>query len=213
MKFRYSCFISYCHGRKDLTKAFIDQLKNSLEDYLELYLDEEVYIDEARLLPGYHYDEALAKAICQSICMIVVYTPRYERHSYCLREYAAMERIERSRRELLGNRANTEVGMIIPVIFRGAKEDLPDRLQKDIHYCDFSKFTTASPNINKNPEYVEQIEKIARVIHEHHMMFENLNEESTDLCNSFALPSEEDVEPWRRSSNGAAPFPGREVEG
>src|SRR5215208_4194003 len=117
MKFKYSCFISYCHGRKDLTKTFIDQLKETLESYLEPWLDEEVYIDEDRLLPGYRYNEALAKAICQSICMIVVYTPKYERHSYCRREFAAMERIERSRKELLDNRADAEVGMIIPVIF------------------------------------------------------------------------------------------------
>ncbi len=213
MKFKYSCFISYCHGRKDLTKTFIDQLKNSLESYLEPYLDEEVYIDEDRLLPGYRYNDALAKAICQSICMVVVYTPRYERHSYCLREYAAMERIEKRRRELLGNRANAEVGMIIPIIFRGAKEGLPDRLKKFIHYCDFSRFTTVSPNINQNQEYVEQIQKIADVIYEHYEMLVNLNEESADLCDSFTLPSEEEVEPWRRSSSGAAPFPGREVEG
>jgi hypothetical protein len=210
MKFKYSCFISYCHGRKDLTKTFIDQLKATLESYLEPYLDEEVYIDDKRLLPGYRFNEALAKAICQSICMIVVYTPKYERHSYCLREFAAMERIEKSRRKLLGGRADAEVGMIIPVIFRGSEEDLPDRLRKVIHYCDFSKFSTVSPDISKNQQYVDEIEKIAKVIHEHYETLVGLDEEITNQCDSFQLPSEEEVEPLRRTI-GTAPFPLREV--
>lgn len=206
MKFKYSCFISYVHGRKDLTKTFIDQLKETLDSYLEPYLDEEVYIDDKRLLPGYHYNEALAKAICQSICMVVVYTPKYERHSYCLREFAAMERIERSRRKLLGDRADAEFGMIIPVIFRGSEEDLPDRLKKVIHHSDFSKFSTVSPKISRNKKYVDEIEKIAKVVHEHYKTFVGLDEKPTNQCDSFEMPSEEEVEPWRRT-NGTAPFP------
>lgn len=91
MPFKYACFISYPHGQYELMKSFIEQLKKALNNYLEPLLDEEVYIDVDRLEPGYHYNEALAKAICQSICMIVVYSPKYERHSYCLREYQAME--------------------------------------------------------------------------------------------------------------------------
>jgi hypothetical protein len=33
-------------------------------------------------MPGYNFDEALFKAICQSICMVVVYSPKYERNLF-----------------------------------------------------------------------------------------------------------------------------------
>ena len=79
MGFRYACFVSYCHGQHELMKGFIDQLKTALKAELELLMNEELYIDEERLSPGYRYNEELARAICQSVCMIVVYSPKYER--------------------------------------------------------------------------------------------------------------------------------------
>src|SRR5690349_8199636 len=102
MPFKYSCFVSYCHGKEDLVKTFIRELKTALKQYLDAYLDEEVYIDEDRLQGGDFYNEKLAEAICQSVCMIVVYTPKYERHPYCLREYAAMEELELKRLQAEG---------------------------------------------------------------------------------------------------------------
>src|SRR5689334_16819835 len=98
MPFKYSCFISYRNGRNDLMRQFINDLEQALKAYIEPWLVEEVYIDRDRLLPGYEYNEALAHAICQSVCMIVVYSPTYQDSSYCLREYAAMERLEEKRR-------------------------------------------------------------------------------------------------------------------
>ena len=67
--FKYACFVSYCHGQYALVKGFIDQFKTALKAELEPFLDEEVFIDEDRLKPGFKYDEALAQAICQSACM------------------------------------------------------------------------------------------------------------------------------------------------
>ena len=92
--FKYACFISYSHGEQELVKGFIDQFKAALKAYLEPWMEEEVYVDVDRLKAGFKYNEALAKAICQSVCMVVVYSPVYERRSYCGREYEAMERLE-----------------------------------------------------------------------------------------------------------------------
>ncbi len=72
----YACFVSYCHGQYDLVKGFIDQLKTALKSELDALMDEELYIDEERLRPGYHYNEELARAICQSVCMVVVVLAR-----------------------------------------------------------------------------------------------------------------------------------------
>src|SRR5690349_15742687 len=130
MGFKYSCFISYRHGQFELTKTFVEQLYTALSGELETMVDKDVgvYIDKQRLLPGYFYNEDLAKAICQSICMLVVYSPSYEESDYCKREFEAMYRLQQQRFGLLGV-ANPESGMIIPVIFRGVLDDLPERMR------------------------------------------------------------------------------------
>jgi hypothetical protein len=51
------------------------------------------------------------------------------------------------RKEILGNRASNEVGMIIPIVLRGLQEGLPDKIRKQRHCVDFSKFSTASMNM------------------------------------------------------------------
>ena len=217
MTLKYSCFISYPHGRTDFTTTFIEQLTETLESYLDPLLDLDdlgVYVDRRRLEPGYLYNEALAEAICQSICMIVVYSPKYRRRSYCLREYAAMERLEQRRREILGDRTENELGMIIPIIFRGEVKKLPAKIRERRHYCDFSKFTTASTNISQNEEYVKEIEKIAQIVYRHYENFENLAESAFGPCDAFELPSEEEVERAWRGSSGRPDqgFPGRAME-
>ena len=145
MAFKHACFISYCHGQHDLIKGFIDQLKSALKAELETLLDEDVYIDEERLKPGYKHEESLTRAICESVCMIVVYSPRYERHEYCMREYEAMVKLEEGRRKLLGP-AGRGRGFIIPVILRGG-DDVPPRIREHLHYADFSRFTLATPRL------------------------------------------------------------------
>jgi hypothetical protein len=209
MAFKYSCFISYCHGQQDLMKIFIDQLKRALKAELEPLLDEEVYIDDERLKPGYLYNEALATAICQSVCMIVVYSPRYERHLYCRREFAGMENLEQGRRQMLGRVAPPR-GFIIPVIFRG-EADLPPRITQGRHYADFSQFTLATTDISRHPEYAAEVRKIAQVIYEHYKAFEAAGANACAPCATFVLPDADAAPPWRAGPQpvGGA-FPGRE---
>src|SRR5262249_19433639 len=149
--FKNACFISYCHGQHELVKTFVDQLKRALEAELDARLDEKVYIDEERLKPGDLYNEALAADICGSVCMIVVYSPRYERHVYCRREFAGMESLEQARRQMLDDKAEPPRGFIIPVVLRG-EADLPERITGRRHYTDFSQFTLATMEIGRHPE-------------------------------------------------------------
>ena len=205
MPFKYACFISYPGTQGQMMKAFIDELKQALRDCIDPYLDEQVYIDKEQLAGGDHFNEALAEAICQSLCMVVVYVPKYERHEYCRREYRAMELLEQQRaaicgRERLGNR-----GMIIPIILRG-DGDLPDRIKKHVHYCNFTKYTTASQNIRNNVDCVAQLEAVAQNVYELYQAFEGL--EVCNDCNTFALPSPADAPPWRPAPP-ISPLPGR----
>jgi hypothetical protein len=210
MAFKYSCFISYCHGQEELMRGFMDQLKRALKAELEPLLDEEVFIDSERLKPGYLYNEALATAICESICMIVVYSPRYERHEYCRREFAGMESLEQARKELLG-RAAPPRGFIIPVIFRGKADDLPQQITQSRHYADFSQFTLAAADITRHPEYAAEIRKIAEVIYDHYKAFERAKANPCVLCETFKLPGAEAAPRWRADSQPVGGFfPGRE---
>jgi hypothetical protein len=195
MAFKHACFISYCHGQHDLIKGFIDQLKSALKAELETLLDEGVYIDEERLKPGYKHEESLARAICESVCMIVVYSPRYLRHEYCVREYEAMRRLEERRRKLLGDAAHGAT-FIIPVVLR-ADDDIMKRVRQHEHYSDFSRFTLATPDIRRNPEYVEEIRKIAQVIYEQYMLFGRAGADPCAACLDFTLPPASEVVSWQ----------------
>lgn len=195
MAFKYACFISYCHGQHDLIKGFIDQLKTALKGELETLLDEELFIDEERLKPGYEYDEALARAICESVCMIVVYSPRYVRHEYCVREYEAMRRLDERRRQLLGPAAHGR-GFIIPIILR-ADDEILARVRQHRHYADFSRFTLATPDMRRNPEYAGEIRKIADVIYEQYQLFRHAASDPCEGCVGFTLPPASDLATWR----------------
>lgn len=191
MPLRYSCFISYCHGEGELMRRFIEDLTVALKSYLEPFFDEEIYIDEERLEPGYHYNEALATALCQSVCMIVVYVPKYERHSYCLREFEAMERIEIRRKKVA--KLGRDKGMIIPIILRGTP---PEKLRSRRQTLDFSKYTTVSPRISRNRKYVEKIDEVAQSIYALFQELKNGGQAVWSNCDEFALPPEQDIQPW-----------------
>jgi TIR domain len=196
MPLLYPCFISYCHGEGKLMRRFIDDLTDALMAYLEPYFDERVYIDEKRLQAGYLYNEALATALCQSVCMVVVYVPKYERHNYCLREYAAMERIETQRKAMIGSRELREKGMIIPIVLRGS-DAVPKKIRDRLQFLDFSKYTTASPTISRNKKYADQIDEVARYIYN---MYKELKDQDVcSGCNDFVLPAETDLQPWQTS--------------
>lgn len=195
MPIRYACFISYPHGQTDLTKRFIDELKTALAEQVEGWQDEQVYLDEERLKPGYKFNESIARAICESVCMIVVYSPRYEKHPYCLREYAAMEQLEAKRLSLIGKPELVDKGMIIPVLFRG-KDYLPEKIGRRIHYLDFENYITPR-SIGGDEKYATQIADLARYIYS---LFHEMEQSNTDVCvdcDQFRLPAEDQVKPWR----------------
>jgi hypothetical protein len=205
----YACFISYCHAQHDLMKNFISQLKNTLKSCLEPYMKEEVFIDEERSSSGYHFNENLAEAICESVCMIVIYCPRYEDSEFCLREYDGMKRIQAKRKALLGSRASSEFDMIIPIVLRG---DPPKIIKDHIHYCDFSAISLPDlDNLNKNPVFVKEIENIAKVISGHRRSFEKAGKNVFGVCREFRLPPISRVS-WRPTGKKAhKEFPGRET--
>jgi hypothetical protein len=196
MPFKYSCFISYCHGQHELMQQFMKELTDALKAYVEPWVGAPVFIDEERLKPGYLFNEALAEALCHSVCMIVVYSPSYEDRPYCLREYAAMEALQEKRFRMMGRTICGDQGMIIPIIFRG-KEFIPPKLKSLIHYANFSKFTLAETGIKNNPPYIKEIEDIATHIYQLHSDLRRWGADNCEDCASFVIPDEAILKSWR----------------
>jgi len=209
MLFKYACFISYVHSKSDkpsMMKEFVDELKLALLDELETIFEEDLFIDQDVLTGGTHFNEALALALCQSFFMVVVYVPKYENHPFCLKEFRAMELLERKRLQIAGRTG--QYGMIVPIVLRGV-EDLPDDIKSRIHYLDFSKYTTASSDIRKNPQYVEQIKQLAKEMGHLYRAFKHLD--PCKDCDQFKLPDDAAITPFRAAGKSPpSPFPGAE---
>jgi hypothetical protein len=186
MAFRYACFISYCHGQHDIVSLFIEQFTQLLASELELRMHEGVFVDRSRLKPGYLHDEALARAICESVCMVVICSPKYLRQTYCRREFEAMRQIEEHRRAILGRAAHGR-GFIIPVILRADKE-FTALIGDRAHYCDLSRFGLYTRNLGSSRAYREAIGAIAEMIYEQYKTFERLGIDPCGACTEFRLP-------------------------
>lgn len=210
MPLKYACFISYAHGTGKYVVPFVEALHEELESQLESVCDEKVYLDKERLRPGYEYNEKLAEAICHSACMIVVYTPIYGQHDYCLREFKAMEQLEKKRRKLLGNVAKGH-RLIIPVVFKGRVVDLPLALKSTAHCCDASPFALQGTALRNNPAFGEALKPVCdgvadilNLLTMHLPLWDSKMD-----CSNFSLPKKGTVPIW--NSNVVPSFPGRAV--
>jgi hypothetical protein len=214
MAFKYACFISYRHGQRATAEVLVDDLYRILAGELSLWLNEDVFLDRERLRGGDFYNEALSNALCQSVCMIVLFTPIYfdSEYSYCAREYLAMEMLERKRLSLLGNLPVSEHGLIIPVVCRG-KELLPEAIKQRRHFFDFEKYYLGNKKLPHRGKYLYEVQEIARYIRARYEELTALADDPTINCTAFRLPDEAEVRTWVESMRGAraryAPFPGR----
>ena len=216
MAFEYCCFISYSHNLGDLPDRFIKDLYNTLTSEIGA-LTREIDIccvDWNRLKGGDFYNKRLSKAICKSACMIMVYTPTYfdKEHTYCAREFKAMEKIESRRLRLLGDLSDDH-GLIIPIIYRGNK--FLDPYIKDKRDCyNFSGYIPGKNGENSlqtHPTYAPQIKDIAEYVFERYLQFKELWDMSAN-CRNFRFPSETDAQDLINRvciANKRMPFPGR----
>ena len=189
---RYACFISYAQGQFDLMNKFKNEFVSALRCYLEPYLDNEteLFIDVEQLGGGDDIDRKVARAMCESATMILIYTPKYELHRFTRREHAAMQLIEAERARWYDLPSH----LIIPVIMTGHPHSLPPQIANSTMYVDFSRFTMATPDLKSNPEFSPAIGKIVERIVQH-VELQKISTPSGHDCNQFVLP---DVPPeWR----------------
>lgn len=199
MAIRYGCFFSYAHGRHELMQRFKATLADALRCYLEPYFDneDELFVDVEQLGGGDDLDRKIARAMCESVCMVLIYTPKYEAHAYTRREYSAMRRLEaeRSKWYTLPSR------LIIPVIMTQHPDGLPPQIT-DSFYVDFSRYTMATADLKSNPDFLPDIDRMVKRIVTHYHYQKKSMPPGYD-CNQFVLP---DVPPpWRESPDPTFP--------
>lgn len=162
-----ACFISYRHPASSggLEEKLIQHVVRAIKDHFEVITHEhQVYFDQDRLVPGYQYDERLAKAICRSACMVVVYWPSYLESDYCKKELYTMLSIERRRRQVLGAQLQG-CRLFIPIILRGRLDDLPEDLRDGCQYLDYKAQATRHDfNIGDDPKMSERLFEIAEYV-------------------------------------------------
>ncbi|GGE64506.1 toll/interleukin-1 receptor domain-containing protein [Massilia psychrophila] len=200
MAIRYGCFFSYAHGRRDLMmNKFTTELAESLRCYLEPYFndEDELFIDREQLGGGDDIDHKIARAMCESVAMIMIYTPKYEAHLFTRREHAAMKLIEAERSTWYAMPSH----LIIPVILTHHPDHLPPQITSSM-YVDFSRFTMATTDMKSNLDFIPDIKKIATRIAQHYVCQKNHTPASHN-CNQFVLPA---VTPeWREKPEVSFP--------
>jgi hypothetical protein len=213
MPFSHSCFISYSGGKEELMSTFINELYDGLSSYIEPYFRNiDVYIDKERLKGGDFFDPILAEELCRSICMILVYTPRYfdKNYTFCTREFKLMEQLEKRRLALLSKQLRPTHGLIIPIVFLGGVKYLPPVLKNHRHCYDFSEYrlSSHSPMI-RNEEYERIFKEIAEYIYKTYRRIELIEQHGFDICgdcDGINFPNENTIQDFLKTI--IIPFPG-----
>ncbi len=201
MSFKHACFISYRHGQGELVSDFLDQFTNALESELKMHLAEDIYLDQQRLHAGTILNPSLALALCESVCMIMIYTPRYfaSDSTYCIREFLAMQAVESQRTQLV--KAPTQKSFIIPVVLRG-NENFPNQIfgQSPVIYADFSRFTLSDRKIIRNTVHYAEVKKIANhIVSMFHLLS---SKQPCKDCAQMDFPNESAALSWLQTNFG-----------
>lgn len=214
MPFNYSAFISYRHPKYKQGRCYTEQIVEALKGELEFKITQEVFRDTERLRGAEFYNEALASALCRSVCMITLYWPTYfsTDHTFCSREYKAMEALEQQRLRLLDDPNERKNGLIIVLAIRDF-DSIPKEI-RDKRLCyDFESYTLKH-GMERNPNFKAEIKKIAEYIAARCRVFEAVPEppDVCGKCNSFKFPHDSEILPWlTRVVHPGVPFPTRKI--
>ena len=190
MSLKYACFLSYRRIKSRAYKKIVEEVYEQLKDELSfiLELEKPVYCPDSLWLQGEDSVEEpcdVAKALCESACMVLLYVPEYFKTKYCGQEYITMEKLEEERVKLFKSPFEQKQRLIIPLILRGSN-NLPDeiRINRECFYMDHVSTSVVDRNTTiRLAEYIsERYEAFQR---------EFLEKQNFD-CDNFAFLSLED---------------------
>ena len=205
----YSCFVSYRHTTCYKGKTYTERIVEDLKAELELRVAREVYRDLERLKGAEFYQEALAAALCRSVCMVVLFWPGYfsEEHTFCAREFKAMEELEKQRLSLLP-KDQRDKGLIVILALRDfgqiPREITMSRLCKDF------EAHTMKRNMRIDPGFQRDIFDVGSYIAERVRTFQTFAPDIFRGCDDFRLPLEQHILSWvRQVQHPGIPFVNR----
>jgi hypothetical protein len=210
MPFKYAFFFSYRHGTGKFVQTMTDRLYEALRGEAEATFgsDELVFRDTVRMNDGDFLNNSLSEALCQSVCMILVYRPGYfsKQHPYCTREFLAMTRLEKNRLKKLPE-AERAHSLIIPVVLRDTV-GVPGVLRKRI--CrDFSKLLLSDGDMSEHPKYAPVLNEIVRYVAGRAKVFSTSGVEPEEP-RTVRLPAEDTALRWLKGiPESKIPFFGR----
>lgn len=190
--FRYACFISYRHGGQPATQRFYEAFRRELAAQVDLWLPGmDVYLDSERVRGGDFFNRELASALCSSVCMVMLFNPRYfdTSNPYAAREYRAMVALEQQRLSLLPA-AGIGRGLIIPIVIRGT---LPDAISGQRHA--YSMDYVAAEDL-RTSRARQALKRVAEDIYNRHEAFRSAVGDPFAVCEDFEFPSESDIWEW-----------------
>ena len=219
MPFRYSCFISYRYASPQLPAQqqhitrFIEEFTAALSVELRPLIEEKpIYVAHDRLHVETSPGNMLPTALCESMCMIMLYTPAYFDYDAlsCAREYKAMEQLEKRRLGLLPAQPYKNLGLILPVVLRG-KSTLPVEIKEHRQIYDFTDLLPVNSKLALHPRSAVLVKRIAEHLTTLAQAFAQVNDNICKDCKNFRLPSERKVQQWLKSLQSTTLlFPGHE---
>jgi len=187
MPLKYTCYLSYRGISSDYYKVIVERVQQRLHDELRILIESEnpVFYDWTRFQPGTPDNQPAIRALYESLCMVVLFIPRYFKNLYCALEYKAMERLEAERLKCLSPPGDYQQRLIFPIIIRGSN-NLPDIIRQNPQSIYMDDLSTSDIEDTK-------IIKLAQQIAERYELFEKISLDITANADRFALPSKEDV--------------------
>jgi hypothetical protein len=193
MAFTCACFISYPHNAGKSVEKFVGRLKEELQDRFAQFVTDPIVTDHD-FPTGADFNKAIAQKICESACLLVVYMPVYQRKPFCLQEYTAMERLQVERYQALQQDLSGQFGMILPLVYTGEENKIPEWIRKKINYMNISKFTIADPIVVfDDPDFQQWLVKIANMVDSLYNAFQASPTNPCQTCGKYALPDEDDA--------------------
>lgn len=198
MNFKHACFISYRNGDRednglnarrndirDTINAFALDLRDELKFALNTRISPDdclVFLDQDTkcIKEGDPLMKKLAAGVCQSVCMVVVFTGHYldKEKLICAAELEGMIRRLKSRCAHLGIDPSNAVDNIFTAVFREAYR-VPDILNENLRF-DFTGYADSSVPLRDNPEFKERIRIMAEQIAD---FWEEIRENEDDSLN------------------------------
>jgi|GEM_PF-5337120 hypothetical protein len=204
MPLKYACFLSYRGTSSDYYKAIVHQVYERLTDELKILMELEkpVFYDWTRFQPGAKNENDSIRALYESLCMVVLFIPRYFKNPHCALEYKAMERLEIDRLSYLSLSPNgSPQRLIFPVILRGS-ENLPEVIRQNPQSIYLDDLSSSRVEDSK-------LIKLAQQIARRYELFEDISLDIAAGADQFSLPTKEEIEDLLEDSQSARQlFPG-----